>query len=109
MKLIFMGTPEFAVPSLARLIADGHQIASVFTQPDKPAGRGNRIHVPPVKELALEKGIAIHQPPKIKTNEQVREVFESISPDSCVVAAYGKILPDWLLAIPRLGCINVHA
>ena len=104
-----MGTPEFAVPSLARLIGDGHQVAAVFTQPDKPAGRGRVLHAPPVKSFALEHAIQVHQPGKIKTNEEVREVFESISPDACVVAAYGKILPAWLLAIPRLGCINVHA
>ncbi len=108
-KLIFMGTPEFAVPSLERLIADGHDIAAVFTQPDKPAGRGRHLHTPPVKELALERGIAVHQPAKIKSNDEVRAIFEAISPDACVVSAYGKLLPDWLLAIPRLGCINVHA
>ena len=104
-----MGTPDFAVPSLARLMRDGHQVAAVFTQPDKPAGRGRLLHAPPVKSFALEHAIQVHQPAKIKTNEEVREVFESISPDACVVAAYGKILPAWLLAIPRLGCINVHA
>jgi methionyl-tRNA formyltransferase len=104
-----MGTPEFAVPSLGRLIDDGHQIAAVFTQPDKPAGRGKQIHTPLVKTFALEHGIPVHQPAKIKTNEEVRAVFEQAAPDACVVAAYGKILPEWLLAIPKLGCINVHA
>ena len=109
MKLIFMGTPEFAVPSLARLIEDGHEVAAVFTQPDKPAGRGKLVQAPPVKLFALERGIAVHQPARIKTNEEVRRVFETIAPDVCIVAAYGKILPEWLLGIPRLGCINVHA
>jgi methionyl-tRNA formyltransferase len=109
MKLIFMGTPEFAVPSLVRLLADGHAVAAVFTQPDKPAGRGKHLHTPPVKRLALEHGIPVHQPAKIKTNEEVRAIFESVQPDACIVAAYGKILPPWLLQIPRLGCINVHA
>jgi len=104
-----MGTPEFAVPSLERLIADGHEIASVFTQPDKPAGRGKHLHSPPVKNLALEHGISVHQPAKIKANEEVRTIFAAISPDACIVAAYGKILPAWLLDIPRFGCINVHA
>lgn len=104
-----MGTPEFAVPSLARLIGDGHQVAAVFTQPDKPAGRGRVLHAPPVKSFALEHAIPVHQPSKIKTNEGVREIFASISADACVVAAYGKILPAWMLAIPPLGCINVHA
>ncbi len=104
-----MGTPEFAVPSLERLILDGHQVAAVLTQPDKPAGREKHLHAPPVKEFALEHQIPVHQPAKIKTNEEVRGIFESTKPDACVVAAYGKILPEWLLAIPRLGCINVHA
>ena len=104
-----MGTPGFAVPSLARLIRDGHQVAAVFTQPDKPAGRGRVLHAPPVKSFALEHAIPVHQPSKIKTNEGVREIFASISADACVVAAYGKILPAWMLAIPPLGCINVHA
>ncbi len=104
-----MGTPEFASPSLARLISGGHEVAAVFTQPDKPAGRGKRLQPPPVKMLALLHGIPVHQPSKIKTNEEVRAIFESIAPDACVVVAYGKILPEWLLRIPRLGCINVHA
>jgi len=104
-----MGTPEFSVPSLERLIVDGHDVAAVFTQPDKPAGRGKHLHEPPVKAFALEHGIPLHQPPKIKSNDEVRAIFESISPDACVVVAYGKILPAWMLAIPRLGCINVHA
>ena len=104
-----MGTPEFSVPSLKRLIVDGHEVAAVFTQPDKPAGRGKHLHAPPVKTLALEHAIAVHQPAKIKTNDEVRAIFETISADACVVVAYGKILPAWMLAIPPLGCINVHA
>jgi methionyl-tRNA formyltransferase len=109
MRLIFMGTPEFAVPALARLLSAGHEVAAVFTQPDKPVGRGKQLHAPPVKSFALEHGIAVHQPAKLKTNEEVRAVFEAIEADACIVAAYGKILPEWLLKIPRLGCINVHA
>jgi methionyl-tRNA formyltransferase len=108
MKVIFMGTPEFALPTLARLIETGHEVAAVFTQCDKPAGRGKRLHEPPVKALAVEHGIAVHQPEKIKTSEEVRKIFEAVTPDLCVVAAYGKILPDWLIMIPRLGCVNVH-
>jgi methionyl-tRNA formyltransferase len=108
-KLIFMGTPEFSVPSLERLIIDGHDVAAVFTQPDKPAGRGKQFHASPIKTLALAHGIAVHQPAKIKTSEETRAIFEGISPDACVVVAYGKILPAWMLAIPRFGCINVHA
>src|SRR5215216_2192654 len=109
MKLIFMGTPEFAVPSLAQLIRDGHEIAAVFTQPDKPAGRGKILQMPPVKTFALEHGIPVHQPAKIKTNEEVRAAFDRIAPDATIVAAYGKILPEWMLAVPRFGSINVHA
>jgi methionyl-tRNA formyltransferase len=108
-KLIFMGTPEFSVPSLERLMLDGHDIAAVFTQPDKPAGRGKHLHTPPVKAFAVQHGMRVHQPAKIKSNDEVRAIFEGISPDACVVVAYGKILPAWMLAIPRLGCINVHA
>jgi methionyl-tRNA formyltransferase len=104
-----MGTPQFSVASLQRLIADRHQIAAVFTQPDKPAGRGKHLQAPPVKTLALEHSIPVHQPQKIKNNEEVRSVFETLAPDACIVVAYGKILPEWMLAIPRLGCINVHA
>jgi methionyl-tRNA formyltransferase len=109
MRLIFMGTPEFAVPSLTRLISDGHEVAAVFTQPDKPAGRGQHLQPPPVKTLALEHNIPVHQPARIKANEDVRAIFQNVVPDACVVAAYGKILPAWLLHIPRLGCINLHA
>lgn len=104
-----MGTPEFAVPALARLVSEGHEVAAVFTQPDKPAGRGNQLHAPPVKIFAHEHHLTVHQPAKIKTSEEVRAVFEAVNADACIVAAYGKILPAWLLLLPRLGCINVHA
>ena len=104
-----MGTPEFSVPSFERLILDRHEIPAVFTQPDKPAGRGRHLHESPVKALALKHGLPVHQPAKIRINEEVLAIFEGISPDACVVVAYGKILPSWMLAIPRLGCINVHA
>jgi methionyl-tRNA formyltransferase len=109
MRVIFMGTPDFAAASLARLIEDGHEIVAVITQPDKPAGRGKHEKTPPVKELALRHGLSVYQPAKIKTNEEVRRIFESLAPDICVVAAYGKILPGWMLRLPRLGSINVHA
>ena len=104
-----MGTPEFAVPVVERLLRDGYEILAVFTQPDKPAGRGNRLTSPPVKLVAAAHGIPVYQPSRIKTNLEVRGVFERAASDACVVAAYGKILPEWLLKIPRLGCINVHA
>ena len=110
MKLIFMGTPEFAVPSLRRLIADDHQVLAVFTQPDKPVGRKQTITLPPIKVCALEHGLTVYQPLKIKTPE-ARAQFEPLfqQADAGIVAAYGRILPDWMLHAPRLGCINVHS
>lgn len=107
--MIFMGTSEFSVPSLDQLIIDGHEVAAVFTQPDKPAGRGQHMHPPPIKTFAATHGIPVYQPSKIKNNDEARAVFESVSADACIVVAYGKILPAWMLAIPRHGCINVHA
>lgn len=110
MKLIFMGTPEFAVPSLNKLLATGHDVFAVFTQPDRPVGRKQIVTPPPVKVLALERGIAVHQPTKIKTAEaraEIEPLFKQA--DAGIVAAYGRILPDWMLAAPRLGCINVHS
>ncbi len=110
MKLIFMGTPEFAVPSLRRLLADGHQVLAVFTQPDKPVGRKQVITPPPVKICSLERELTVYQPLKIKTPE-ARAQFEPLfqQADAGIVAAYGRILPDWMLHAPRLGCINVHS
>src|SRR5262245_2614391 len=110
MKLIFMGTPEFAVPALHKLIEAGHEIIAVFTQPDRPVGRKQVITAPPVKVFATEQGLAIHQPTKIKTAE-ARQQFEPLfkQADAGVVAAYGRILPDWMLNAPRRGCVNVHS
>jgi methionyl-tRNA formyltransferase len=111
MKLVFMGTPEFAVPSLSRLIEAKHEIIAVFTQPDRPVGRRQIITPPPVKAFASSQhGLLIHQPEKIK-NDEARERFEPIFKDACagIVAAYGRILPGWMLEAPRYGCINVHS
>ena len=110
MKLIFMGTPEFAVPSLRELIAAGHEILAVFTQPDKPVGRKQIITPSPVKVFAQQRGLTVHQPTKIKTPE-ARATIEPLlqSADAGIVAAYGRILPDWMLAAPSRGCINVHS
>jgi methionyl-tRNA formyltransferase len=110
MKLIFMGTPEFAVPSLSKLIEAGHEIQAVFTQPDRPAGRKQTIIPPPVKAIAFQHALTIHQPEKIKTGE-ARERFEPVfkDADAGIVAAYGRILPGWMLEAPRYGCINVHS
>jgi len=102
-----MGTPESAVPSLRRLLDDGHEIVAVWTQPDKPAGRGNKLHQSPVKEFASQHNLIIHQPFKIKT-EEAKALFASHNADAAIVVAYGKILPAGFLFAPRHGCINVH-
>lgn len=102
-----MGTPESAVPTLRRCVEDGHEVAAVWTQPDRPSGRGGRLKSPPVKEFAEAQGLAVHQPSKIKT-EEARELFESHAADAAVVVAYGRILPPSFLRAPRRGCINVH-
>jgi methionyl-tRNA formyltransferase len=102
-----MGTPQAAVPTLERLIADGHEIATVYTQPDRPSGRGQRLAAPPVKQLAIEHGLEIRQPLKIKTDEAFEE-FRALDADAVIVVAYGRILPErWLSAFPH-GAINVH-
>lgn len=107
MRIVFLGTPESAVPSLRRLLDDGHEIIAVWTQPDKPAGRGNKLHQSPVKEFAGQHNLTIHQPFKIKT-EEAKELFASHEADVAVVVAYGRILPTSFLSTPRHGCINVH-
>lgn len=107
MRLLFMGTPEFAVPCLTRLIADGYEIAGVFTQPDKPKGRGHKLAPPPVKELALQHNLPVYQPEKLRDGRAL-EIFRSLKPDLAVVVAYGRILPKELLEVPPFGCINVH-
>jgi methionyl-tRNA formyltransferase len=107
MRLVFMGTPESAVPTLRRCLEDGHEVVAVWTQPDRPAGRGNKLHVPPVKQFAVEHGLTVHQPAKIKT-EDARALFVSHEADAAVVVAYGRILPASFLNAPRRGCVNVH-
>jgi len=107
MRIVFMGTPESAVPSLRRLVDDGHEIVAVWTQPDKPAGRGKKLHQSPVKEFAMQHGLTVHQPQKIKTPE-AKELFASHQADVAVVVAYGKILPQEFLDAPGNGCVNVH-
>src|SRR5918912_788079 len=93
MRLIFMGTPDSAVPTLRRCLEDGHEVAAVWTQPDRPAGRGNKLHVPPVKEFALSRGLTVRQPAKIKT-EETFELFAAERADAAIVVAYGRILPS---------------
>ena len=107
MRIVFMGTPESAVPSLRRLCEDGHEIASVWTQPDKPAGRGKKLQASAVKQFALERNLPIHQPAKIKTPE-AKDLFASHHSDVAVVVAYGRILPQEFLDAPQHGCVNVH-
>jgi methionyl-tRNA formyltransferase len=102
-----MGTPESAVPTLRRCVEDGHEVVAVWTQPDRPAGRGNKMKASPVKEYALSRGLAVHQPPKIRTDEALA-LFTSEPFDAAVVVAYGRILPPSFLRAPRLGCVNVH-
>ena len=109
MKLVFCGTPQFAVPSLEALLAAGHEIALVVSQPDRPAGRSQQLTAPPVKLAAQAAGIPVTQPEKIRSNPEFRAQLEAIAPEAIVVVAYGRIIPLWMLALPRLGCINLHA
>lgn len=107
MRIVFMGTPDFAVPSLGKLIEDGHEIVGVFTQPDKPQGRKMILTPPPVKTLALEHGLTVYQPEKMKDGTAL-QILEELQPELIVVVAYGKILPKNILELPKYGCINVH-
>lgn len=109
LKLVFCGTPSFAVPSLEALHAAGHEIALVVSQPDRPVGRHQELHAPPVKQTALAAGLTVTQPEKIRNNAEFRAQLEAIQPDAIVVVAYGRIIPPWMLGLPRLGCINLHA
>ena len=108
MRVLFMGTPEFAVHVLTSIKEAGHEIIGVYTQPDKPKGRGKSLQYPPVKEKALEYGIPVYQPPKVREPEVIEEI-RALQPEVIVVVAFGQILPEAILNIPRLGCINVHA
>ncbi len=109
MRIVFMGTPDFAVTSLQALAESGrHEIAGVVTQPDRPKGRGQRLLMPPVKEYALGRGYAVYQPQKIKTEEFVAQLRQ-LAPDLIVVAAFGQLLSREILQLPRYGCLNVHA
>ncbi len=108
MKLVFCGTPQFAVPALQALQAAGHEIALVVTQPDRPVGRKQIIEPTPVKRVAFAAGLPVTQPEKIRNNVEFRTRLEEIAPDAIVVVAYGRIIPPWMLALPRFGCINLH-
>ncbi len=108
MKVIFMGTPEFAVPCLRALIDEKNELLAVFTQPDRPKGRGKRLMMPPVKALAIEADIPVYQPISLKSPE-VLETIKKLGPDIIIVVAYGQLLPKAILELPPFGCVNVHA
>lgn len=108
MRIVFMGTPDFSVPALRALVEAGHQVTAVVTQPDKPKGRGKDVQMTPVKIQALEYGIPVYQPVKVKTPEFV-EVLKKEAPDAIVVIAFGQILSKEILDLPKYGCVNIHA
>ncbi len=108
MKLVFMGTPDFAVPALEAADAAGHRILACVTQPDRPKGRGGAVQMPPVKQTALKLGIPVFQPEKIRNDETFFRVLSELAPDCIVVAAFGQILPKRILELPKYGCINIH-
>lgn len=108
MKVVFMGTPDFAVGILEKILEAGYEVAAVVTQPDKPKGRGKAVQFPPVKECAVRHDISVYQPVRIR-NQECAEVMKRFGADLIVVAAFGQILPKEILDMPRFGCINVHA
>ncbi|HYK20574.1 MAG TPA: methionyl-tRNA formyltransferase [Pyrinomonadaceae bacterium] len=107
MRIVFMGTPHAAVPTLRQCLNDGHEVVAVWTQPDRPSGRGHKVTFSPVKQFALSHGLTVFQPARIK-NEESKQLFASHDADVAVVVAYGRILPEEFLRAPRRGCINVH-
>jgi methionyl-tRNA formyltransferase len=109
MKLVFCGTPQFAVPSLERLAAAGFDLQLVLTQPDRPQGRGMELTAPPVKQSAIKLGLPVLQPEKIKRNEDLQRRLTELRPDAIIVVGYGRIIPPWMLELPPYGNINVHA
>ena len=109
MRLVFCGTPQFAVPTLKTLLDAGHDVPLVVTQPDRPSGRGMQLLAPPVKQAALDVGLSVMQPEKIKNNIEFRAQLEAIQPYAIIVVAYGRIIPKWMLDLPRYGNINLHA
>ncbi|MGE5644357.1 MAG: methionyl-tRNA formyltransferase [Acidobacteriota bacterium] len=107
-RVAFLGTPEFAVPTLERIVQAGHEVAAVFTQPDRPKGRGQQVAAPPVKRAALQLGLPVHQPERIRTPE-ILEFLRGLDAEAFIVVGYGKIIPQTIIDIPPLGIINVHA
>ncbi len=109
MILDFCGTPQFAVPTLERLVEAGHSVPLVVTQPDRPRGRGMELAVSPVKDAAIRLGIVVTQPATIKNNAEFRDQLAAIRPDAIIVVGYGRIIPQWMIGLPRLGNLNLHA
>src|SRR5437879_10070608 len=109
MLLVFCGTPRFAVPTLEGLVEAGHSVPVVVTQPDRPRGRGMEVAVSPVKDAATRLGIAVVQPVTIKNNAEFRDQLVTIAPDAIIVVGYGRIIPQWMIDLPRLGNLNLHA
>src|SRR5271170_7166277 len=108
MRVVFLGTPQFAVPTLEALLSAGHAISNVFTQPDRPKGRGQEVAQSPIKEAALVHGLSVFQPERIRRPENL-ELLRKINPDAMVVVGYGQIIPQSIIDIPRHGILNVHA
>ena len=108
LRLVFMGTPEFAVPALGVLQDAGHDVVGVYTQPDRRSGRGRRLTAPPVKEFAEGRGLPVFQPASLREDAEARQRIAELAPDAIIVAAYGLFLPEDTLAVPRLGCLNIH-
>lgn len=108
LKLVFCGTPAFAVPTLKAVVAAGHEVALVTTQPDRPVGRKAQVLPPAVKAAALDASLPVVQPEKIKNNVDFRKLLVSIQPDAILIVAYGRIIPDWMLSLPRFGNLNLH-
>ena len=109
MRLVFCGTPQFAVPTLERLISTGHELALIVTQPDRPQGRGLELVAPPVKQSALKHSLPITQPERIKNNVEFKGRLQEIAPEAIIVVGYGRIIPPWMVSLPRFGNINLHA
>ena len=107
LRIVFMGTPDFSVPTLEALIQAGHSIVGVYCQPDKQKGRGKQVQMPPVKVAALEHDLPVYQPVTLR-DEQVRAELEALQPDVVIVIAYGKILPPWLIRLPQYGLSLIH-
>ena len=109
MRLVFCGTPQFAVPTLKALLQAGHRVELVLSQPDRASGRGMEVQISPLKRYAEQHGLALTQPEKIRNNTELQERLRALSPDAIIIVAYGRLIPPWMLALPKYGNLNVHA